>query len=441
MPPPVPAPRPRPGTRSPPPRRVLARLAIAVAAVAAAACGGAGPDGAVPATEAEWARAVMTDLYLYADRVPRSDPSGATDAAAVLAALRVDPPDRFSYVERREVYERYFDEGRSVGLGIGYRVEAGTPVLRFVMPESPAGHAGLRRGDRIVSIDGVDPATLADPARVADAFGPAEPGVAVTLGIERAGVRSTRTITKAEYPISPVLEARIVEHAGRRVGYVALFTFVESTRAAWEAAIAPLRAAGVRELVVDLRDNGGGRLAVAAEVAATLLPPAAAGRTFARLSHNARHAAADRTVPLPTVATAGGFDRVAWLVSDATCSAAETLIAGMRPYRDDPVIGTATCGKPVGFEPQVRGDTVLSAVTFSSVNADGLTDWFDGLAPACTVADEPYRPLGDPADPRLAQALLGLAAGACGASAKSAPPPRAPTPSRPDGLRGSTGLH
>ena len=401
----------------------LRRAVWAAAAGVAAACGGGSPPPApapvavVPATPAEGVRDTMADIYLYADRLPKADLSAVTGAAAALAALRVDPPDRFSYIEQRDRYDGFFDEGRTVGFGIGYRIENGRPVLRFVQPESPAGRAGLRRGDRIVAIDGIDPASLPDAMAVSDALGPTEAGVTRRLAWLRDGVRSEATVTKDGYTVAPVLATRVIERAGIQVGYVALYTFTEPARQAWADAIAAMRAAGARTLIVDLRENGGGRLYVAAEVAGSLAPANAVGQTFTELRHNTRHVADDLLIPVPWHPATGGFDRVVWLVSGASCSASESLIAGLRPFRDDPVIGTATCGKPVGFEPRTSDDLVLSVVSFASRNRDGLSDWFDGLAPTCAVADEPYVAFGDERDPRLAEALQWLSTGRCSSTA------------------------
>ncbi|MFZ4758649.1 MAG: S41 family peptidase [Burkholderiaceae bacterium] len=424
----------------------LRRAACAAAASLAAACGGGGsttpaPIAVAPATPVEWVRDTMADVYLYADRLPKADLSAVRDAAGALAALRVDPPDRFSYIEQRERYDGFFDEGRALGFGIGYRIEGGRPVLRFVQPESPAGRAGLRRGDRIIAIDGVDPASLPDAVAVSDALGPTEAGVVRRFAWLRDGVRSEATVTKDWYTVAPVLATRVIERAGSRIGYVALYTFTEPTRQAWADAIATIRAAGARTLIVDLRENGGGRLYVAADVAGSLAPTAAVGQTFTELRHNARHVADDLVIPMPRHAATGGFDRVVWLVSGASCSASESLIAGLRPFRDDPVIGTATCGKPVGFEPRTRDDLVLSVVSFTSRNRDGLSDWFDGLAPTCTVADEPYVAFGDERDPRLAEALQWLGTGRCSPSAAKSAGLGDDRLPRAVGLAAETGLY
>jgi C-terminal processing protease CtpA/Prc len=443
---------PRPGCRPRPPRRTAfagraaaTAVATAVAVLALAGCGGGSGSPPAPAptdaaAEVEWVRSVMADAYLYADRLPKADLSQAAGAAQALEALRVDPPDRFSYVDRRDRYETFFDEGRTVGLGVSLRIAAGRLVLRIVQPDSPAARAGLRRGDRVVSIAGVDAAALIAAGTVSAALGPSQAGLVVRMDVERDGARREVAIGKAEYAVAPVLATRVIDRPAGKVGYVALYTFTEPARAAWGEAIATVRAAGARRLVVDLRDNGGGRLHVAAEIAGSLAPAAAVGQPFTVLRHNARRAADDLTIPVPAHAATGAFERVAWLVSDASCSASESLIAGLRPYRDDPVIGTATCGKPVGSEPRTRGDVVLSAVTFASRNRDGLTDWFDGLPPTCAVADEPFVAFGDETDPRLAEALARLETGAC-RSATKALPRGGPTTPAAGGLAGETGLH
>jgi carboxyl-terminal processing protease len=409
-----------------------------------AGCGNA-PDPGTGMPEGKAVGDFLSDRYLYAERIPAFDGEALSLATAeqALAALRVEPPDRFSYVDRRDAYQAYFDDGIALGLGIGYLVADGSLRLRVVQPHSPAAASGLARGDEVVAIDGVPAASLVAAGTVAEAFGPSVPGLAVRLDMRRGDLRFEVSVAKAWYPVAPVLESRLIEHRGMLVGYLMLATFTEPARAAWAEAVAGLAAGGARALVVDLRDNGGGRLFVAAEVAAATLPAGVAAPILASLRHNERNRHRDIRVPIPASATAGAFEKVVWLTSRRTCSASEVLIAGVMPYRPSVLVGETTCGKPVGFNPLPIGDKVLSAVTFSASNRDGFGDWFDGLMPTCAVQEEPLLPYGDPADPRLAEALVVIATGDCSAAPVAKSAGRRDVPSAAPlerGLASETGL-
>jgi len=422
------------------------RAAALATAVTLAGCGGGtAPAPAAPASEVDWVVSVMKGSYLYADRVSAVDRSTLTTPEQALEALRVNPPDRFSYLEARGPYDQFFDEGRALGLGISFRIDDDAIMLRMVQPDSPAGRAGLARGDRLTAIDGVPAATLVAARGVSAALGPATPGVVVRLTVDRAGnAPFERVLAKDWYAVAPILAQRVLVHDGVPVGYVALYSFTEPARQAWDAAIASIRAAGARRLVVDLRDNGGGRLFVAAAIGASVAPAGAGGQPFVRLRHGPGRSADDLTIRWPPHPATGAFDRVAWLVSESSCSASESLIAGLRPYRADAIVGTSTCGKPVGSTPQIRGDRVLSAVTFETLDRDGVGGWFDGLAPTCAVAEEPGLPLGDPRDPRLAAALGWLADGHCPSPPAAALAPKTtarPTAEPARGLVSETGLY
>jgi carboxyl-terminal processing protease len=192
-----------------------------------------------------------------------------------------------------------------------------------------------------------------------------------------------------------------------------LYTFSEPAADAWTRAMQGFVGQGVRRLVIDLRDNGGGRVGVAATIAGTLAPAGAAGSTFTYLRNNPRNAWRNRTYVVADSAFAGHFERIAWITSRRTCSASEILIAGLRPYLEADAVGRASCGKPVGFAPRDVGDKVLSAVTFSAENRDGLGDWFAGLAPRCRRDAEVLLPYGDPSDPWVADALSLVTTGRC----------------------------
>lgn len=393
-----------------------AGLAGLVLAVAVAACGGGGgtADPAPAAKSAvEYLVDYLRDWYLWSDALPASiDPADYADATAALAALRVGQ-DRYSYIETQATYDAFFDAGQALGFGVGYEVQADSIALWMVQPDAPAHAAGLRRGDRIVAIDGTSIAELVAQGRLAEAFGADAAGVSARFSVRRPAGDQQITVSKAWYPLRYVLATADFDVGGRRVGYVSLYSFGAPTAAAWRTALDGLASAGVRDLIVDLRDNGGGLLASAAEVGSALGVSGLGGRLMSRLRFNSRHPEAQQDVSFTDDPLAGRFERLVWLTSERTCSAAEALIAGLQPFRAATRIGATTCGKPVGFTPPRYAGLVFSVVSFAIVNAEGVGDYFDGLAPTCPVTDPLSGQLGVADEPLLAAALSFLASGNC----------------------------
>ena len=130
----------------------------------------------------------MCNWYLWRDRMPEPDLRPFSSAASALQALRV-AEDRYSSVDDAQAFNAFFDEGRTVGFGIGYAVRDGQVWIRMIQPQSPAGMADLQRGDRIVAIDGVPGASLIAQGRLDAAFGPVEAGAGASSRPRCASVR------------------------------------------------------------------------------------------------------------------------------------------------------------------------------------------------------------------------------------------------------------
>lgn len=440
-----PHPTPPPARRGPSCGRLLAPL---LAGLALAACGGGGGSGGAPATatppeppSASYLVSYMYDWYYWADRLPPVPaPDTWPDAHAALSALKV-AEDRYSYIEPAATYDAFFDEGRSLGFGITYQVEADALALRLVQPLSPAHAAGLRRGDRIVAIEGRPLADILAADALAEAFGPTEAGAALEFDVRNDdGLRRVR-IARDWYDLSYVIGPGVHDVGGRRVGYVNFYSFGRLGLTPWQTALDRLLAQGAQDLVVDLRENGGGLVAIAAQVGSALGEDDLAGRTMGRLEFNRAHSDADRSFAFSSDPRSGRFDRIVWLTGPRTCSASEILIKGLEPWRPATRIGAPTCGKPVGFTPPSHEGWVYAIVSFGMRNALGEGDYYEGLAPDCAVPDPVSGELGDADEPLLAAALAWLADGRCPApiAGKSiSPAPRLDASLR--GLSTLTGL-
>lgn len=100
--------------------------------------------------------------------------------------------------------------------------------------------------------------------------------------------------------------------------------------------------------------------------------------------------------------------KLIFLTSEESASASELVINGMKPYMQDDVVivGETTHGKPVGMSGRTNGSYVYFLINFVIKNADGFYDYFNGLAPDCSVPDDDYgHQLGDPDEALLREAL------------------------------------
>jgi C-terminal processing protease CtpA/Prc len=410
------------------PIRRLARLAALTAtAVLLAACGGSSDSPSASAacdlaSQKNWLRSYMLDWYYWAGQSPNPEPDGYATLADYFQALKyasypgtgVEP---WSYVQDSTSYNQYFAEGITMGYGLFVNgLEGQLPLkVRMVEPKSPAGLAGVLRGDVIKAIDGV-----ADTVLITGDFAvlsPAQIGQQIRVDVERDGTPLQFTLTAAEYTLTPVPVSATLGAGTARVGYVVLKDFIVQAESELSTRLEAMRANGATDLVVDLRYNGGGRISTANHFASQILGADHGGEVFTTLSYNARHPSSDTSFRLDAVPGAA-FQRVVVLTGPRSCSASELLINGLRPYAQQIVtIGATSCGKPYGFNPVGSCGNTFSIVNFRALNALGVADYESGIAPTCAVAEDFSGAFGDPAETLTAAALGYLQTGICPATA------------------------
>lgn len=390
-------------------------LGLIVCCLAAATPAGAQSAACTPLAQATFVRDTLDELYLWYRQLPDVDPASVASPEAYLDAVRYRPLDRtFSYVVSRAANDAFFDDSRFVGLGLSTSVASGELRVLQVFAGSPAAGAGLDRGSRIDAIDGVGVDALIAAGALDDAFGPAEDGFAVAVRFTtRAGETREARITKRPVTIPTVSLTRVFELDGRRVGYLFFRNFVRPSIAALDEAFAALGAAGVDELVLDLRYNGGGLVDVAVHLAGLVGGAPVRDQVFARSEHNDRNRRLNETRRFGAPAAALGLRRLVVIATQASASASELLINGLRPFLPVVIVGGRTYGKPVGQYGLPFCDKVLAPVAFSMRNADGRGGYFDGLPADCPAADDLSHELGDPAEASLAEALRVASGGGC----------------------------
>lgn len=397
----------------------------------------------------DWALAQLREWYLFPETLPASlDPGGFSSVQAYVDALtataRGQGRDRFfTFLTSIAEENRFFDTGSTAAFGIRIRIDTVGRRL-FVVDAyegAPALAAGIDRGTEIIAI-GTNAADLRSvdaiiagegAAGITNALGPSTAGITRALQLRDAGGPRLVTITKASFdiaPISPRFGTRILEQDGQRIGYINLRTFITPAGPALREAFARLKAAGVTQVIIDFRYNGGGLVSIAEDMGDLLGDNRQASEIFNITTFRPEKSQFNETRRFVRQAQSIGPMRIAFIGTGETASASELVINGFTPYLGaaSALIGANTFGKPVGQIARDRAecDDRLRIVAFAEQNADRRGNYFNGLASevaaTCQAADSLDAPMGEPRETSTRTALDFLAGRPCTAISTEARP-------------------
>ncbi len=399
----------------------------------------AGTDCSLRARQT-WAAQQLDEWYLFPETLPAArDPAAHDSVQAYLDALtataRAQGKDRFfTYITSIAEEDAFFSSGQTAAFGI--RIQTDSLARRVLVADAyegaPALAAGIDRGAEILAI-GTNAATLrpvadiiaADgPAGVSDAFGPSTVGTTRALEIQDANGRRTITISKANFniePVSPRYGVQLLNDGDRRVGYLNMRTFIDTSDGQLRSAFATFRAQGITDFIIDFRYNGGGLVDIAQLMGDLLGEDRASGDVFSLIAYRPSKAQFDETRRFQRQPQSVAPVRIAFITTSASASASEMVINGMQPWLRDQLIlvGSNSFGKPVGQIARDRSacDDRLRVVAFATRNADRQGEYFNGLATtvarSCSAQDEIARPMGDPQEASTRAALDALGGASC----------------------------
>jgi carboxyl-terminal processing protease len=270
----------------------------------------------------------------YYRKVDRSDLVNKSLEAAV-ASLN----DKYSHYYDPVDYRSFQNEDNPhlSGIGIDIKVQPQGLLVQDVFQGSPAEKAGLARGDVIVEVGSTSLANRSADFSASLIKGRA--GTRVSLTVIRDRRRRIITVRRANIVV-PVAASRLLDYKGTKVGYVELTSFTAGSGDEVRSEVQQVLHEGARALVLDLRENGGGLLNEAVNVASVFIPDGTIVSTDGRAQPRQVYLAKPNLTVAPKIPTVV-------LVDSGTASAAEIVTGALQDRGRAKVVGTHTYGKGV----------------------------------------------------------------------------------------------
>jgi len=384
--------------------------------------------------------AQLNEWYLYPETLPTNiniANYSSVDAliSAMTATARAQNKDRnFTYITSASEEDAFFNSGATAGFGIrlGYDSAAQRVFILEAFEGAPALTANIDRGDELTAI-GTSSTNLrlvsdifaAEGVQgVSNALGPSTVGTTRVLRIVRGTTPREVTIAKADYSIEPVSSrygGRIIEDSGKRYGYINLRTFISTADNRLREEIQKFREAGITEIMIDFRYNGGGLVSTGNLMGDLLGGNRQTSEVFSQLTFRSSKSANDSIKRFAPQTQSASPIKLAFITTGSSASASELVVNGFIPFFNDKLalIGSNTFGKPVGqiARDNVACDDRLRVVAFTTRNSANSDAYFNGLAEAvkasCRANDDFTRPLGTASEASTRQALDWLQGKAC----------------------------
>lgn len=288
----------------------------------------AAAPAALAATEAqtEDVKKLLEEYHLSA---PTDDDLNDAAIQGMVESLQ-DPYTEYFTDEEWKEFSNYLAQ-TYVGVGLISALDGGKPYVQDVIPGSPAAQAGIAPGDAIVAVNGtnVESKSLLELNQLIAG----NEGTSVSIKVKRNGTVLTFALTRASVQI-PIATSQML---GGGVGYLALTLFSSNAAQKFNEELAKLENAGMKSLIIDLRDNGGGYVDQAQQIADNFVKAGVLAHLTDRDGIDHPIQLEGQTKPYP----------IYILVNENTASASELLSGALQDYGVAKLIGTQTYGKGV----------------------------------------------------------------------------------------------
>ncbi|MGI6735796.1 MAG: S41 family peptidase [Anaerovoracaceae bacterium] len=279
--------------------------------------------------------------------------------------------DPYSNYMTKDEYKNW--EAGTLGVydGIGLQFaedKKGRMVVLKVIADTPADRAGIEKKDILLSVDGK---TYDDSSTMANAIR-GKAGTRVKIVYERDGRKHSVTMTRASIQSITVEEKQL----SGRIGLITVSAFEENTADDFRDALRSCEKRHDKGLIIDLRDNGGGLVDEAVDIADRLMGKGTITYLEDRQGKKEYYRSDSSCTKLPYVV----------LVNDSSASAAEILTAAVKDNTDNPIVGQTTFGKGVVQETQKLSDgSALTLTVMQYYSPKGSTIHKKGVKPDYVV--------------------------------------------------------
>lgn len=388
--------------------------------------------------------------YYWNDALPTYDvfkPRSFTDFQAELDQIKKykinpatgKPIDKYSFLDdgglSAELGGVAGDYGFSANFNNGDRNDL---RIRYVNPNSPAESQKVKRGQQIIKINGNTSINGNNVDFLNAAIFGNNPSISMTLK-NLDGTTLDVTINRGTYSLNPVLYSNVYTVSGKKVGYIVFNSFTTNASTKLDEVFSTFSSAGITEVIVDLRYNGGGSVSTAETLTNLIAPVVQNGNVMyttywtktmqdglATILKNQKFYAEGRDgvrrlysyfdYDYKPTEDAGNVTRFAkrgaaninkayFIVTGSTASASELVINNLKPVMDVKLIGSKTYGKPVGFFAITIDQLDMYIPQFETKNSKNEGGYFDGMAVDKTDFDDVSKDFGDPTERLLANAL------------------------------------
>ena len=303
----------------------------------------------------------------------------------VLKAMLESIDENSAYYNAQEAVELFQELNEEVtGIGVNVITNDEGIIVSQPIPGSPAELAGIKAGDIIIGADNIDLRGMDFENALNKIRGPE--GTMVKITVIRSGISEPLTfnIVRAKVTQNPIAY-EVIERDGKKVAKITIYSFTETGAMHFKEALAKADSEKISNILIDLRDNGGGYLDQAVDIAGCFLPKDAVITTEEH-----------KMSMLNKVYTAAGTDKkykVVILVNGMSASASEVLTAALVENDVAFTVGTKTFGKgTVQNIAHIADGGVLKFTAAYYLTPDGNNIHKKGIMPTVPIENS-YSPV------------------------------------------------